>query len=673
MKKVKSFKQFLAYMITLSMLLSTGISKSKVVFAEESNKTASQRYVEAMGKGWNLGNSFDGFDGDLNKVDGGETAWGNPVVTRELIHSIKAKGYDSIRIPMTAYRRYSEVDGKYILDSTWVERYKEVVQWAADEGLYVMINIHHDSWIWLSNWDGNKESEEYKRFVDLWNQLADAFKDFPETVCFETINEPQFNDVGSVVAQDKLNMINLAAYEAIRNSGGNNATRMIVIPTMHTNHEEGNSKPAYDLIKSLNDENIIATVHYYSEWVFSSNLGRTGFDEPLYDWSNEYTSRAAAKSAFDTVYNTFTANGIGVVVGEWGLLGYDAGAEVNQLGEELKYYEYIDHLASERGISVMFWDNGSGINRLDTENYSWKKPLVGEMLQAGINGERSSYATDLNTIYLSKEIDSDLRIKLTLNGNTFEGIEGLKEGVDYTYDETSEIVTLLLTYVNSRFNTLTDNEYGNIADLIMKFSSGADWHQYIVKYSNPVLLEANGTTTLTSIPTKFNGSKLRRATAYDESGNRVGPNSSWWGYLQYNSAFAADYNNGTIEIYSNFFNDGSVKDGKIKFTFEFYDGQMVEYDVVKNGGEIVGTPIIESNPGEEPGENNQGETPEEENKEEQITPGDSVNEENPEDDNQGENENLPQTGGSNPIYILSIGVILLGVGSIIFLKGKKIS
>jgi endoglucanase len=682
MRNFKAFRKIIAYTVTLSMVLSSAIGKSKVVFAEENSKTPSQLYVEAMGNGWNLGNSFDGFDADLNKEDGGELAWGNPTVTKELIHSIKEKGYDSIRIPMTSYRRYSEVEGKYVLDSNWLERYKEVVNLAVDEGLYVMVNMHHDSWIWLSNWDGNKDSEEYKRFVDIWGQLADAFKDFSDKVSFETINEPSFNDTGDIKAQDKLDMINMAAYNTIRNSGGNNTTRMIIIPTMHTNHGTENSSPTYNFIKSLNDENIIATVHYYSEWVFSANLGITDFDEPLYDWSNEYTARAAANDLFNILNNTFTSNGIGVVIGEWGLLGYDAGSEVNQLGEELKYYEYMNYLARENAISLMFWDNGSGINRLDTENYSWKKPIVGEMLDAGVNGQRSSYATDLNTVYLSEASASDLEIKLTLNGNTFEGIQGLIEGADYIYNEENATITLLSKYINNKFNNLDSNEYGEIDDLLIKFSSGAKWHQYLVKYSKPVLSETTGTTSNVSIPVDFNGAKLRRVTAFDESENRVGPNSSWWGYLQLNGAFSVDYNNGTIDILNNFFNDSSVQDGKVKFTFEFYDGQIVNYTLVKDGENVTGVPEEnnqgelpdDNNPGENPDDNNSGENPDDDNNSGQDTDDNNLGQD-VDDKNQNKitNNKLPQTGVNNPMYLLIAAVLTLGAGSTLVLKRKKVN
>ena len=358
----------------------------------------SQEYVEAMGHGWNLGNSFDGVNTDESEEDTGETAWGNPVVTRELIHAVKEKGFDSIRIPLTLFRRYDSEDGNYTIDPDWLARYKEVVDWAVEEDMYVMANIHHDSWIWLKYWDGKTDSEEYVSFVKLWEQLADFLKDEPEQVCFETINEPDFEGTDEE-KQEKLDAINLAAYHAIRESGGNNSSRMIVIPTLSTNFEK--SAPLLKLIQGLNDDHIIATVHYYSEWVYSANLGITGFDEVIDDSGK--TARTAADNAMSTVYDTFTKNGIGVVIGEYGLLGYDKGEKCNQPGEELKYYEYMNQLARDYGLCLMFWDNGSGISRTDGK-YSWKKPLAGEMLEASMKG-RSSYATELDRLYFDKETE----------------------------------------------------------------------------------------------------------------------------------------------------------------------------------------------------------------------------------------------------------------------------
>lgn len=318
----------------------------------------------------------------------------------------------------------------------------------------------------------NSDFDEYLRFVQLWEQLADYFKDEPEQVCFETINEPDFEGESDEEKQEKLDAINLAAYDVIRASGGNNAERMIVIPTMNTNHEK--SEPLLKLIQELDDRHIIATVHYYGEWVFSANLGITGFDEAMDD--DGKTARTAADSAMETVYQTFIQNDIGVVIGEYGVLGYDQGEKCNQPGEELKYYEYVNELAAKYGLCLMFWDNGSGIDRV-SGNYNWKKPQVGEMLKASMEG-RSSYATELDTLYFAEEAEEDVPVALTLNGNTFSGIEGLTEGEEYSYNESTATVTINKDYINKLY--AESSKEGRFGELVFTFSFGADWTEKLV-------------------------------------------------------------------------------------------------------------------------------------------------------------------------------------------------
>lgn len=549
---------------------------------------ASLDYVKAMGSGWNLGNSFDGFDADLDTEDTGELAWGNPTVTRELLAAVKEKGYDSIRIPFTIHRRYTvnenagENEYKYVIKEEWLARYKEVVNWAVDEGFYVMINIHHDSWIWLKYWDGDKASEEYRMYTDFWKQLAEYMADLPEQVCFETINEPDFEEN----AQQKLDEINQAAYDIIRGTKGNEE-RMIVIPSIYTNFEK--CVPLYHFIEKLDDENVIATVHYYSEWVYSANLGKTSFDEEL--WKNDgesYTPRDAADNLMNTLQKQFISNGIGVIVGEYGLLGYDASEGCLQTGEELKYYEYMNELARQNNVCLVFWDNGSGINRTNG-SYTWKKPTVGEMLESSMTG-RSSYATGLNTLYFKEEVKNDVEIPLTLNGNIFKGIKGLTKGTDYTYDNAGTAVILKKEYINSMLAKKTG--YGIFTELVFEFSSGADWHEYLVKYDTPVIKEAQGTKEGIQIPVSFHGCEVRRVTAYQASG-KVGPNSDWWDYLQYDGSFGVDYEKETINLLSDFFADATVKDGLMKLKVEFYDGQIEDIWLRVDGNKVTSNPNLE--------------------------------------------------------------------------------
>ena len=557
--------------------------------------SASEQYVAAMGAGWNLGNSFDGVDTDLNAEDKGEMAWGNPAVTKELIHSVKEKGYQSIRIPLTLYHRFTEEDGTYTIDPKWLARYKEVVDWAVEEGLYVMVNIHHDSWIWLKDWDGNTSSSEYIKFTQLWEQLAKNLAEEPEQVCFETINEPQFSEYENVTDQQRLDSLNQAAYDIIRKSGGNNAKRMIVMPTMNTNHADEKVQGLLKFMQSLNDPNLIATVHYYSEWVYSANLGITSFDEALGDDGN--TPRKAADEFFNVLTDTFIKNGFGVVVGEYGLLGYDAGEDCLQQGEELKYYEYMGAKAAQQnGISLMFWDNGSGIDRIGTA-YAWKKPLVGEMLQTSVN-QRSSYATGLDTLYFNEKADKDLQIPLTLNGNEFTGIEGAVQGTDYIYDKDAAAVTLKRDFVNKAYDKLAEDAYGTFADLTFTFSAGAPWHQYLVKCAAVSAGSAQGTTADgIQIPVTYRGSRVRRATAY-AAGGKVGPQSGWWNYLQYQECFWADDAQGLFVVTDKFFADDTVKgkDGLIRFEVQFYDGSTKDLWLNVSGDQVTSEESLEKKP-----------------------------------------------------------------------------
>ena len=130
----------------------------------------------------------------------------------------------------------------------------------------------------------------------------------------------------------------------------------------------------------------------------------------------------------------------------------------------------------------MFWDNGSGVNR-NSKTCAWKKPLVGKMLEASVKG-RSSYAAGLDTIYISKKPTKSVKIKLTLNGNKFKSIKGLKKNKDYTYNSKTKTITLKKAYVEKLYKAM-GKKYGQMADLQIKFSSGADWHEYLVKNAAP--------------------------------------------------------------------------------------------------------------------------------------------------------------------------------------------
>jgi len=570
-------KKFKVLRIILFVTLITSICITVFIQINTLNAatgTKSQEYVKAMGDGWNLGNTFDGFDTGGDK---GETSWGNPVVTKELLATIKKSGFESIRIPMTTTMRIGYSDTNYAIDTEFLNRYKEVVGWALDEGFYVMVNVHHDSWDWLRNWAGSTDAEEYKKYVRIWEQLSSTFKDFDDKLMFESINEPQFysNEASNLYT------INDAFYKIVRKSGGNNATRMLVLPTLNTDAASAEKCNAlYEQIKSLNDENLIATFHYYSEWVYSANLGKTRFEEVLWDTTTPKTSLI---STFDQVYNTFIANGIGVVCGEYGLLGFDKSDYCNEPGETLKFIEFMNYYAKEKDICLMLWDNGQHMDRIELQ---WKNPAFGDIVETSMT-TRSSYATGLDRIFVENSTKSnDISLPLTLNGNTFSGIYNgntpLNEGTDYTYSNST--VTIKGSYISN----LITGSYGTKAELKFKFSAGVDWTEYIIYSASPELSSASGTKTNFAIPANFKGDILEKASSKNSSGS-VASNNWWWEYLEYDSEFTADYNTNTIKLLAKYFD--AIGNGTYNLTFTFYSGRVLNYTITKDGDNITGKPV----------------------------------------------------------------------------------
>lgn len=264
--------KFVPWLIILVMVANVAISTISVNAAEGTPDM--QAYVEAMQPGWNLGNTFD--------ATGDETSWGNPITTKELINAVAAQGFKSIRIPVTWDQRIGSAP-EYTIDPEFLARLKEVIDWSLDAGLYVMLDMHHDSWLWVINMK-SQHDEVLARYNAVWRQISEYFKNYPNTLMFESINEPSFTQGWSSTVDPTdlalLDELNTSFYNIVRNSGGNNATRPLVLPTLGCSPTEPQIGNLIDTISKLNDKNIIATVHYYGYWPFSANVaGTTTFDE----------------------------------------------------------------------------------------------------------------------------------------------------------------------------------------------------------------------------------------------------------------------------------------------------------------------------------------------------------------------------------------------------------
>ncbi len=550
----------LGVIIMISLFLTTSFAKEKVNYDINA-------YVKEMQPGWNLGNSFDAVGTD-------ETAWGNPPVTQSLINKVATEGYKSIRIPITFDQRMGSAPN-YQIDTNFLQRVTNTVDWALAADLKVMINVHHDSWIWLENGMLQDHDASLARYETIWRQLANHFKNYSSNLMFESINEPRFSTSSVQQSQKYLDQLNSSFYHIVRDSGGNNMTRALVLPTLDTGTEQENLNGLYQMIQELNDPYLISTVHYYGFWPFSVNIaGYTTFEQ---DTKNDIIQ------TFDRVHQTFTANGIPVIIGEFGLLGFDTSVDVIEQGEKLKYFEYMMHYAQAKNFTHMFWDNGQHLGR---ESLQWGDPQLSNMMKA--SWETRSATAEADFIYLKKdESIQDESLDLSLNGNTFQSLryndQALHEGTDYT------ITNDKLVLKKHLLEQLVANKIGLQGELTATFNQGTNWYIQIILYAPPILQRTQGTINNFTIPVIFNGNKLATMEAVYAYGSPAGP-QNWTSYKEFGYTFTPSYNENKITITSNFFNE--VHDGEVHLTFHFWSGDQIKYKILKSGQTVSGFTML---------------------------------------------------------------------------------
>ncbi|MEU0808961.1 cellulase family glycosylhydrolase [Streptomyces sp. NPDC005970] len=524
--------------------------------------------VAAMQPGWNLGNTLDSTGAD-------ETSWGNPRVTRELLRSVRAQGFKSIRIPVT-WSRHQGAAPSYTVDPAYLARVKEVVDWALDEDLYVLINVHHDSWQWVMNLPTQHDAV-LARYTATWTQIAETFRDAPGKLLFESVNEPYFDgSSGDAQNAELMHELNSTFHTLVRASGGRNATRLLVLPTLRSSPDQARVDELVDTFTALDDPNLVATIHYYGFWPFSVNIaGYTRFDA---------TTQKDLTETLDRLYNTFVAHGIPVIIGEYGLLGFDRSTGTIEQGEKLKFFEYLGNYARLRQLTTMLWDNGQHFHRSELR---WNDPGLYRQLRSSWTVSSATAATD--QVFVRKgQAPSDARVALNLNGNRLtsivHGSKALVRGRDYSVDGDQ------LTLPAATLARLTaSQEYGVNAVLSLRFSRGVPWDLNVITYEAPTLTGATGTTGSLVIPTAFRGDQLATMEAVYADGTNAGP-QDWTSYKEFGYTFAPDYTAGKITLQSVFFD--AVRDGStVTLTFHFWSGTTVKYRLTRSGTAVTGEPI----------------------------------------------------------------------------------
>ncbi|MBO4900301.1 MAG: glycoside hydrolase family 5 protein [Lachnospiraceae bacterium] len=347
-------------------------------------------FVKNLGVGFNLGNTFDAYC-DPTPADEMETEtyWHHTYTTQDMIKDIHAYGFDTIRIPVSWH---NHVDADVTISEQWLDRVNEVVDWAIDDGMYVILDIHHDNHPEANGFypDRAHEAQSKKYISRIWEQVAERFADYDEHLIFEGMNEPRLVDTehewdlkpGEAEcheAIDCINELNQLFVDTVRAAGGNNGTRYLMVPG-YAASMDGGTNPFFEMPTDIdgNDSRIILSIHAYTPYNFA--LEYPGVSD--FDIDNK--GRTTDINTFmNKLYMDYVSQGTPVIIGEFGSRDKNG-----NLQDRVNFTAYFTAYARARGIPCILWDNneftGSGelfgvYNRKNPENS--KTDIIAAMMQ----------------------------------------------------------------------------------------------------------------------------------------------------------------------------------------------------------------------------------------------------------------------------------------------------
>ena len=347
--------------------------------ADAQNRTATE-VINDMAPGWNLGNTLEGVatwagtDFLNNKGGlGAETSWQDTKTTQEIIDYVKSLGFKSVRIPCAWVYGHISNASTYEIDSQWMTRVKEVVDYCIRDGLYVVLNDHWDGG-WLENHIADTDAATIKKnktiLTALWTQIANVFKDYDEHLLFAGLNEP---NAENQAATNNLIQYNQTFVDAVRATGGNNAKRVLVVQGPSTNIEHTCNFMAGKMPTDIIEGRLAIEVHYYNPWQFWGMEKDESWGKVFYYWGQgnhlsgsthnaTWGEEADMKKQLQMMKTNFVDKGYPVVIGEFGANWRDlsslSGESQEKHNASIKaHYRELHRLCKEMGGMVpMTWD-----------------------------------------------------------------------------------------------------------------------------------------------------------------------------------------------------------------------------------------------------------------------------------------------------------------------------
>ncbi len=425
---------FWTALFLVSSLFWTDMNPQAANTTETFQDLSQQQFVEAMSPGWNLGNQLEA----VNNGVPGETNWGNPVITKELLTMVKEAGFSSIRIPVSYLSMIGE-GPDYTINEEWLDRVQEVVDYCVSQDLYAIINIHGDGYEtidggWLLCGDMERSDMEDK-FAACWRQISQRFANYDEHLIFESMNEIYngCTDAPDEACYEGINTMNQIFVDTVRQTGGNNDKRWLLIPGWNTNitytvGDYGFQIPTDTYLSNEipeGEHRISISVHYYEPWDFCG--GESG---DITQWGASYTDPSKTsthsgedymESQFRKLKTTFVDNGYPVIFGEYGSVdktAYDSSSNFYRAD----FAKKLCQRCVNYGCIPVYWDNGwngdFGFALFDRSNASITQPEIIATIQEVFSDEEpvgTATGISLNQQEISmKEDDEGFALEATL-------------------------------------------------------------------------------------------------------------------------------------------------------------------------------------------------------------------------------------------------------------------
>lgn len=362
--------------VTLPEETTEEVTEAEKLYSDDMRDISPMELVKEMNIGWNLGNVLDssGFDYPVDsKPQMFETGWGAQYTSQIQMDTVLDKGFDVVRIPVS-WSEHIHDDGNYTIESTWLDRVQEVVDYSYKKGAYVILNTHHETF--YKTFDENAE-ESKKAISAIWKQIGERFADYGDHLIFEGLNEPR--KVGTSVewtgddeARKVINEYAQTFVDTIRSLGGKNQTRCLMI----TGYAASSSRGNLAAIQLPKDDHLIVSVHAYIPYNFALNKKGSA------DWGNATGDIDELMKCIDEL---FISKGVPVIIGEFGAMNKEND------DQRIAWADYYIKAANKVGAVCVWWDNHSfrgegenfGLLECYGMNITWKyEQLVDTLIKA---------------------------------------------------------------------------------------------------------------------------------------------------------------------------------------------------------------------------------------------------------------------------------------------------